>query len=305
MTACGPYKVGPDSIPMSHRLLDTLQQGSRALVGYPVAIEQGCCLEPPVPPTWMDAPAAYWGFPGTWSRGRYTPVIPELDVEDLCHLIEAEEQCHRPDALGGRVRYFDKQHRVDMTVNDSTTITADGVYAVELVRVPYHTYGTGVLERIATWARLDFDGGNVIEVSRDPPTFGAAGEASPYPYPLLGVVTISHELVLQRVAENTLGVSVEPNFAAPAASNPNAIIPWDEALIPRWSDSRYVYGHRYTEDHHWVVGSRSILRLFAIVTVDGLGNDQSLEVSLAGRLSGYWTRVGRYSGAVHAATRRN
>ena len=137
-----------------------------------------------------------------------------------------------------------------------------------------------------------------------------ATDASPFPFPVQpdvgGVgVTIRHELVLQRIADGAFDQSAnEPAFAAPVAGPPT-IVPCDLPLVSPWGDGRYVWGSRYSDDHHWVVGGRSILRLFALVDVEGDPSENNVTIDVGGKLSGYWSRNGRHEGAIHAATRRS
>lgn len=332
-TRIGPYPAGlrPQAglgaptryVPLACRLLPSIEQGARARVGWAgwPFVATGCCDRLPYVAS-RDAWASVYGAQGQWvpdgGRLAYVPPVQILDIEGkTCQREAFTDACNRPADVPGRIEAFDHVRQVDQvqTLDDDGNPTADleGVeLAVEVGRVIFGAHATAILERVATWLRVDFftdpeTAAGSFEFSTNDPVPGSTRVASPFPFPFAidnahPTVRASWALKLQGIADASAGAL--PAVAAPLGGAPSVVVPSSPSIVTRWSDMRYVWGSRYTEGHDWVMPGGTMLRLFCILNVSALDGDSFVRVSVGSRLAGYHTAVSRMRSALRAATQR-
>lgn len=262
-------------LPLVHRLLRQLEVGSGV----------------------RRDPAAFYGF------SMEAP--PELTIEDIARDLGPLFEYSDPDQHTEKIRFFDVVRRtIPYVVREEDPLLA-GVYTVELVRQAVPGRAVAVVRTIATWVRATPSGavaGTPIELF-DGVTMGATPQGSPFPFPLAhpdgGRISIEYTLIREGVAST--GFGGQPAFAGPVVQPPE-IIPTDTPILSPWADMRFPWTDSGAANLYWVVGERSLLRLFATITITGEG---AWNLELAGRLAGDITITGYLKRALVMATERH
>lgn len=268
----------------------------------------------------INLPSIAWRQPWNYAATAFRWGVPwAVDPERVCtaDLIARKFRDRRsrtafPAFDREAVVWFDDIGKFNLPAQ---TVEANAVFSCEVARCDSQSYGMVVVQRLATWARvqaIDADGnpdGNSIDLAEtfnnDAPTLGRAF-GSPFPFPLVHPsdpsrsLTIEWRLVYQDVP--SLSTSV-PVILPPGAGTQRvpAARTWKA-----WDDMRYGYGSRYTTGMQIQYTGHGIWRLFAIAKVAGLTEVGGLgfSVQVGGRLAGFTQLGGDYSRARLDATRR-
>lgn len=229
-----------------------------------------------------------------------------LTIEQIGKVFGPLTEYSHPDQHTEKVRYFNVAKRQIAFQRAGLPVLAAGVHTLELVRQAIPGKSVCCLEQIATWLRLSYLDENVVVPYQElydgtiAPPFIAHG--TPYPFPLLhpngGTLTVQFTLIRECVPD--AGFGVQPAFVGPIVAAPN-IIPTDVPILSPWDDQRFNWNSGPSSDLYWVIGDRSLLRLFATITIVG----SAWIVEIAGRLSGYNTVTGYLKKALSAATERH
>lgn len=221
-----------------------------------------------------------------------------------------------PHAHPERVQYFDKVRRTTARVDGHLEeIPEINSRAFELVRAPAIRFGLATLERIAIYAQaavVDGEGdlGDPIILGGPLGQQMVADEMGvlwqmpdPCPFPIPPVadngttpgLSVRFYLVNYPYAAHE---PIEPPFMFNAM--PRDIPP--DFLIPPWEDMRYQWGSPYTLGHKWIAPGRSLIRLFAVVSVwDAASNSLGWQIEFRARLSGYNQNAGPDAAAQRGA----
>ena len=266
------------------------------LPGLPLAQNLLRQLETPVAAR-LD-PDAFYGW----------PLVPlSLTIEQIGKTLGPVQEYSHPDQHTEKVRYFNVANR-QIPIQRGQPLLGAGVHTIELVRQAIPGRAVCCLEQIATWLRLSYLDENFLVQFLElydgtiAPPFTAQG--SPFPFTIIHPVgggTLSVKYTLIRECVPDAGFGVQPAFVGPTVATP-IIIPTDIPILTPWEDQRYNWNGSASSDLYWVIGDRSILRLFATITITGA---QQWIVEIAGRLSGYNTVTGYLKKALEAATERH
>ncbi len=186
-----------------------------------------------------------------------------------------------------------------ITIEPDAIGTAPTTY--ELARMQFNQFGTGVVEEIATFFRieaLDADEAPIFEFT----TFPADAEpcALPLVHPdpaVLNPLRLRYRLIAQDIPDSMDGNANIPRLLG---SNPN-FVPLGLSILTPWGDNRYGWGGKYTDRHQFVIGDRCLIRLFVDVSADP--NRWKIN-KMTGRLAGYWHRGGLQGAALRSASER-
>lgn len=231
----------------------------------------------------------------TWGRPRWFPLGGRGVDLDLALANASERALPATDAE--RVEWFEPFRCFAIDVEGSPL-------AWEIVRAPLESIGTGILESIATYLRaqpLDAQGEPTGAAFRtvtdtDPCAFPIA-----HPDPNVQPLRVTWRLVADGLPENTDGTR-RPGMlvGAPPAAIPSMGEPI-YGLPSAWSDLRFSWGSRYTQNlRHVVFAGPVMLRLFAVVSAA----PGRWDVHLGGLLGGYWQSAGHRGAALRSAIRR-
>lgn len=226
-------------------------------------------------------------YGGNWLPWTARPVNPVL----LSH------KRVTPASDPERLAYWDVSRCIDV---DPAVLSPVGV-AFDLVRKHLQKNGAGVVQRLATMfpSVVALDGGGLPIFN-----FGNLDGSNPCPFPLQhpdpagGTLDVQFRLVATHV----------PNYTdAPGAGFPAMLVaaapqaaPTDELIIAPWNDLRQGYLTRWADELQYITGQNVLVRLIAIYFA--LPNRWRLRVG--GRLSGFWSPVGRRGAALHHAISR-
>lgn len=250
-------------------------------------------VSPRVPDAWRMALFEPWRtrlFGRAWGR---RPVFPTMDAEN--ELIVTHKRTY-PIADAERVAWWEPFRCTSFATVSSTPRPV----AFEIVRIPIEAFATGVLERLATFARV-----TPLDALGAPsgPEFRTQPDSDPcidqFVNPAAGNGVLNFRWLL--VADELSPAGDEPNMLA--AAQPEAIpVGLPIPGIPRsWSDFRYAFGNVYTFDHHILVQGPVLLRLFFEFQVIG---PNPFRLAFGGLLSGYTQATGRMGKALRAAVER-
>lgn len=222
--------------------------------------------------------SAFWGF-------NVDNPLPELSIEEVGRSFGPLMEYSQPDQHSERVQFFDVTRRV------SHGLSA-GVFTVELVRQAVPVESVAVLQRIGTWLRLGAQnaGGQLVvfELYDGVPGLNTTAVGTPFPFPFQhpngGTLEVEFTLIRERIPD--AGRAPPPAMVNLGAPN---VIPYDTPIISPWRDMRYMWNATFAEALYFVTGDRSLLRLFATITIIG----QRWNVEIAGRLGG-WVNVTGY-----------
>jgi hypothetical protein len=229
-----------------------------------------------------------------------------LTIEQIGKTFGPLTEYSHPDQHTEKVRYFNVAKRQLALFRLGLAVLPAGVHTLELVRQAVPGKAVCCLEQIATWLRLSYLEENLVVPFLElydgtiAPPYVAHG--TPYPFPLLhpngGTLSVRFTLIRECVPD--AGYGIQPAFVGPVVAAPN-IIPNDVPILSPWDDQRFNWNSGPSSDLYWVVGDRSIIRLFATITI----TESSWIVEIAGRLSGYNTITGYLKKALGAATERH
>lgn len=233
----------------------------------------------------------------------------EFSIADIARSFGPLAEYSAPDQHTEKVRYYDVSGLVAPYRRAPGDDLTPGVHVIELVRQPIPVNSVAVIETIATWLRVHADnpGGQALDLELfngivAPPV---QAQGSPFPFPLThpaaGGGTLSVRWTLIREGVPDAGFGVQPAFVGPQVATP-PVIPCDYPVLSPWDDMRYPWDAGDSNNQSWIVGDRSLLRLFATITITG---DNSWRVQIAGRLSGYIQITGYLKAALAAATQRH
>lgn len=230
----------------------------------------------------------------------------EFSIADIARSFGPLAEYSAPDQHTEKVRYYDVTGLVAPYRRTPGDELVAGVHVVELVRQPIPVNSVAVIETIATWLRVHADnpGGEAVDLELfngvvAPPV---QAQGTPFPFPLAHPVngTLSVEWLLIREGVPDAGFGVQPAFVGPQVSTVE-FIPCDYPVLSPWRDMRYPWDASDSNNQSWIVGDRSLLRLFATITITG----DPWRVEIAGRLAGYIQITGYLKAALAAATQRH
>ncbi len=293
----GPYWSYPGAT-LSQRVLPRLQAGSRPLLGdHGIPDFLGHLqVQTPRPVGAIQ----YWGLT--------PPPIPPPAVSPTESY---------PAGVRDRVEYFDaaRSTRPLNALTNTNDFFLPGRYAFEITRFRVRQGETAVLQRIATWGRLDWTDGETnqpsIEIRNGSASTASAVqvEQTPFPegYPVDGLlnsgrINLGYRLIVQGVP-GSMTSAREPSLISTTVAP--SVLPLGQNLISPWEDQRYIWDGTYTDDNYWVLGGQCLVRLFCVINIEQ--NDQPTDriwsPLIGGRLSGWTQKNGPNGGAERAATR--
>ena len=242
-----------------------------------------------------------------WTTLDYSPdVFPQ---PEQLHALTQAYRINFPAAHPERIRYYDNVRQLLATVTNQADDEGNA-RAFELVRVPVQRWAVDIVERIAILGRvnavaggvpvgdLTILGGNLANEVSSP---GIGGTTNPCPFPIAhpngagADLSITFALVLSEVSRED---GNDPAIPGAAGILPSHVI---GDITPRWTDMRYRWGDRYTENLKWIVGEHGIVRLFAIVNVSPGPAGEGWQLDLCSRLAGYTQEAGPHGAAQRGA----
>lgn len=245
-----------------------------------------------------------------WYELDYSPNV--FKTPEQVNALTCGQVLNFPAAHPERIEYFDLVHRVNVA---ATGATGDGFSLFfELVRVPVIRWGIAVIERLATFVRAQalndqgapagppvILGGNlgntVSSVLAAPPT----NMTDPCPFPFASAFIDGRALSLTFRAifqgNSRLDGSYDPAFMV---AGPN--FPTGFPVLPEWSDMRYAWGSRYTENLKLITGEHGWVRVLVRIDVAGGGAVGSgWDLEFCSRLAGYRQNAGPAGAAQRSA----
>lgn len=178
----------------------------------------------------------------------------------------------------------DAMHRFDrfscQTIEPAELVP--GGFGVELARVRWAAYSSGLLQRIGLYVQADAldDGGEPIA------TFyldgsNPCGLPLTHPDPQGGALGMQFRVVHQGRA--SLGQTDPPWFRGA-----EVLLPCQKMPLTPWEDMRYGWVGEWPHHHNIVLGESSLTRLFA----SARGTSGRWQVRVGGRLAGFWQLAG-------------
>ncbi len=203
-----------------------------------------------------------------------------------------------------RVRWYDKVRDLVVTLVPAAGPGETQIF--ELVRVPIQRWAVDVMERLATFVTQQsvqqgvfgetvILGGNLSN-DADTPT---NNRTNPCPFPFVqGVglrpVTLRFRLIVTGLSREA--GAFDPTFVAGAPR-----FPVGDPLLPEWSDMRYTWGSRYTENLKLLAGEHGWIRLLVAIELGaGIAGD-GYQFRFCSRLGGYNQEAGPACAARRAA----
>lgn len=234
-------------------------------------------------------------------------LIPiEFSISQIARSFGPLAEYSAPDQHTEKVRYYDVVGRRAPYFAAPGDELPPGVHTLELVRQAVPVNSVAVIETIATWLRLHAAnaGGEALdlELFNGVVLAPVLAQGSPFPFPLThpngGTLAVRFTLIREGVPD--AGVGVQPQFVGPQVATP-AFIPCDHPVLSPWDDMRYPWDASDSNNQSWIVGDRSLLRLFATLTI----TQNPWRVEISGRLAGYIQITGYLRAALAAATQRH
>lgn len=247
----------------------------------------------------LETPTAIRLAPDFWGVDLVDDAIPRLSVEETGRIFGPGYEYSAPAHHAERVQYFDAVQQ-----RSPGQVLGAGQWTIEVVRQSVPVEAVAVVDRLATWFRLALrpPGGDaeVFELY-DGQVAPATPIGSPFPFPfepVPGSVISARWLLIREGIPDASGQ--QPEFVGQFVPG-DAVIPADKPVLPGWADQRYAWASTPSEGLYFVEGGRALLRLFCTLTIAGAGQ---WEVSLAGRVGGFFQAPGYLRAALAAATSR-
>lgn len=149
-----------------------------------------------------------------------------------------------------------------------------GPLVFELLRHAIAEEEAGTIERLATYLRVNVDNAEVFRTVTDTDPLAALS---------FGLVTVAVRWVLDLT--RTIQDAGPLLNGAPVGALPRggAVQGWPWS----WADLRYSWGSRYTEHHQAPIQGPAVVRLFAVITITGVGQGVTVTARPGGLCSLY------------------